>query len=1114
MKMDGLYFAANPRATILLVLLLFAAGIGSLMTMGRQEDPSLTRRFAVITTQFPGAPAERVEALVTEPLETAIREIPEVREVASVTRANISVLAVETREDINEAEVEQTFTEVREAIARARENFPAGVEQTSLTQQYIGAATMVVSLKWDDQDEAKLGMLNRVALDLRDRFQSLPGTEQTELFGDVAEEVRVLVDADTLASLGLTTRDVAGVLRAADAKAPAGQLQQGERQLGVEVSGEFESLDRIRAVPIPLADAETSLRVGDIARLQKAIRSPPQAIALMNGERAIFVAAYLRPNLRVDQWTLSALDMVGGFKSGLPPGLTAEIVFQQNVYVEERLNGLAGNMLVSALIVFAVLFFLMGWRAAIVVGTALPLTILSVLFIINMTGEPLHQMSVTGIVIALGMLIDNAIVMADEYSLRRRRGAAQMEAARKSVHHLFLPLLASTATTIFAFAPIALLPGGAGEFVGFIGLSVMFAVGMSFLLAMTVIPAFSIWLDDEHAHDHEPSAQRFWQEGFVYAPLTRAYRNSLRFVLGRPIYGVLAGFAMAATGFWAMSQLPLQFFPATDRDAFQLSLTLPTTASLAETREAVEHASAIIREEEGIIDIGWVVGQGAPRTYYNVFAINENEPNFAGGWVRTTGPDATRRAVINLQRRLRDALPEARVLALPFEQGPPVPAPIELRVIGPDFQELDRLGNELRELLAQSSNVTYTVGQLRLGAPVLQLQADERAARLTGRSLSDIAGLLQADLDGVIGGSLLEANEELPVRVLLDDAARGDINSVRTKSLPDGNGGFIPVSALGELTLSPEVALITRLDGERDNTVYAFTWPFTFADTVFQEFRQRLEASDFQLPDGYRLEIGGEAEARGDAMGNLFATAVPLIILIVGSLVLAFNSFRHAAVVGLVGVQSVFIAMLAVFLFGQPNGFNAIIGAMGLLGLSINGAIVVLTALATDERSAHRTSMPRLLHLYQTRVEGGPAPQRRRWSKILFWRKLLGSAIVSREMSTEDDLEGIIDTTVDATRHIVATTLTTMGGFLPLILAGDAFWLPLSAAIAGGVAGSAILALYTVPAYYTVLVRRRRLREVRRAVRRKELDRHDWARQQDAATPADGREPLGSPQLA
>ncbi|MCG8440492.1 MAG: efflux RND transporter permease subunit [Caulobacterales bacterium] len=1030
-------FTRYARATVLFVLLIAAAGFGSLHTLGRQEDPSLIERYALVVTAFPGASAERVEALVTEPLEESVMELAELDRVRSVSRAGVSVLDLTLRGDLDETEVDQAWTLVREQVDKAAASFPSGVGAPDIQRQYIGAATMIVALSWADGSEEGLGVLNRLASDLQQRFQAMPGTEETQIFGAANEEIRVLADADKLAALGVSVADMAVALAASDAKAPAGQVRADGVNLGVEVAGEFDGRARVADAPLVQRPGGETVRIGDVARVEKGVESPPSAVGLIDGRRAIFVAAYLQPELRVDRWTVRANDLVAAFAEEAPSAVDVAIAFEQSEYVDRRLNGLAGNLMMSALIVFAVLFFMMGWRAAFIVGTALPLTTLLVLILIGLYGETLHQMSVTGLVISLGLLIDNAIVMVDEYRLKRAKGATRLEAVDGSVRHLFAPLAASTVTTMLAFAPIALMPDVTGEFISMIGVSVIFAVGSSFLLAMTVVPAFAAWFDREP----EPGRRRwFWQDGISWAPLTRVHRWSVRQVARAPAVGVLIGLVLPGAGIVAATQLPQQFFPPTDRDMFQIEMVLPPSASIAETRRETERAVAAISAYEGVESIAWVIGEQTPRTYYNVLGGGSGQPSFAAGWVRTTSKEATRAIIVDLQRRVREEFPAARFLALPFEQGPPVQAPVELLIFGPEFATLDRLGDEARRHLAEAANVTYTTAGLQLGAPVATIEADEAKTRLAGRRLDELAGLVRADLDGVEGGSVLEGVEELPVRVILDDAARRTLASVRGKALPGAPGAAglgTPVSALGDVALEPQVAVIRREQGERVNPIHGHIEPFSLPDIANRDFHRRLEEAGFadQLPSGYHVKIGGVAETSGDAVGGLFATAVPLLILMIGALVLAFNSFGYAGVVGLVGLQSVGLAMFGVWLFGQPMGFNAIVGAMGLIGLAINGSIVVLSALRAAPAAA------------------------------------------------SGDAAAVADVTVEATRHIIATTLTTIGGFTPLLLAGDSFWMPLAAAIAGGVAGSAVLALYFAPAMFAFMARRRSAKEARRARR-------------------------------
>lgn len=1016
----GSLFYRFPRLTLLALFLVIVSGFAALGVLGRQEDPTLVKRYGFVIAQFPGADAERIEALVVEPIERELLELVEIDELNSSSRANIGIIDVAMREDLTEAQVEQAWTMVRDQVSIAEAALPDGVLPIEVRQNYLGAATLVVSLIWPEDVDAGFGVLARLSRDLQDRLRSVPGTEETEVFGAPTEEVRVVLDPERAASLGLTAADVAAILARSDARSPAGRLAGDTLDLTVEVAGAFDSLDRVRDVIITQTD-QGFVRLGDVATVSREITDPPASISVRGGERQILVGAFLEPGLQVDSWDARAQAVVAEFAAA-NPGVDVEILFDQSTYVIDRLAGLAQNLGFSALIVFAVLFLMMGWRSAFIVGSALPLTILLVMVLINLIGEPLHQMSVTGLVVSLGLLIDNAIVVVDDYRLLRARGMERLDALEKVVKTLFGPLLASTLTTVFAFAPIALLPGSAGEFVGMIGVSVIFSILASFALSFTLILALAAWFDDGRAGEANAP---FWRDGLRSKPLAWVYRKLLDATIAQPVVGIGLSLLLPFAGFFAATTLPSQFFPPTERDMFQVRLVLPPASSIYETARRVEDATALLNSYDGVEDVSWVIGESSPRVYYNMLAGTEGRPNFASGYVRTESQAATRRIVTDVQRRAREEFPESQFLAIPFEQGPPRPAPIELQVLGPDLAVLDRIGDEIRLVLSEVPGVTYTEAQLRLGEPVVQLQLDEAAAARAGLSLSDLAGRVRADIDGIVGGTVLEGVEELPVRVMAPTARREGAKLLGPTPLPAGADTAEPglVGAFGPVTLQPETALITRIDGQRANPIYAFLDPFVLPAPALERFQELYESRAEPLPPGYRIAVGGDAENQGDAMGDLMSTALPLLTLMVAAVVLAFNSFRFAGVVFVVGFLSAGLAMFGVWMFGTPLGFNAIIGSLGLVGLSINGTIVVLSALRANPQA------------------------------------VAGDAEATRE------------TVVDATRHILATTLTTIGGFAPLLIEGDSFWLPFAAAVAGGVSGSAILALIFAPSAFVLLSR-------------------------------------------
>jgi multidrug efflux pump subunit AcrB len=570
---------------------------------------------------------------------------------------------------------------------------------------------------------------------------------------------------------------------------------------------------------------------------------------------------------------------------------------------------------------------------------------------------------------------------------------------------------------------------------GSIAISVVLSVTASFLLAMTVVPAVAGFLERRfplRPRDGERDAH-WWVGGFSHSGLRRAYRRSLDAVLARPVLGIGIGLVLPVIGFALGGTLTQQFFPPVDRNQFHLQMSFPGQTGIAETRRQVERARAILDEFDLVGADHFFLGEGAPRVYYNVLVSNDGVSSYASAFVSTASAEATHEVLPRLQARLMEAFPSARVMALPFEQGPPFDAPIELRVVGDDLEILRELGERIRLVLTEVDSITYTTATLSGAEPKVAVLPDENAARRAGLSLADLPDQLDASLSGRPAGTVMERTYEVPVRVRYGDVDRRTLDDLASLPLVTGTGpgyGGVPLEQIARLSLEPSAAAIEHYQGRRINTVQGFLMPFVLPAAALAEFRRRLDAADVELPAGYSLQYGGEAEQRGESVANLISTFVLFLMLMFSVVVLSLNSFRQAGIIGLVGVLSIGLALFGVRLFGYPMGFTALIGTLGLVGLAINGAIIVLSALKADA--------------------GAEA----------------GDATATREV------------VVDATRHIISTTVTTIGGFLPLILFGGTFWPPLATAIAGGVAGSAVLALYMVPAIYIAQVRRRNRRAI------------------------------------
>ncbi|MEM7797153.1 MAG: efflux RND transporter permease subunit, partial [Cyanobacteria bacterium P01_C01_bin.118] len=463
----------------------------------------------------------------------------------------------------------------------------------------------------------------------------------------------------------------------------------------------------------------------------------------------------------------------------------------------------------------------------------------------------------------------------------------------------------------------------------------------------------------------------------------------------------------------------------TNRDQFQIEVERPASSAIATTRTQTLAMRDLIQQHPAVNDIHWFLGANAPSFFYNVVGSRRNASEYAQGIVQLESTDNLRETIRTLQTELDAAFPDAQVLVKQLEQGPPFDAPIEVSLYGPDLEQLRTLGNELRLILSGLDNVTHTRATLTELSPKLALEVDEAAARRVGLSNGAIASQFSTLLDGQLGGSILEDTEDIPVRVQLPKKERGDLASITSVDLLSADGTTVPFSAVASINLQPELSTIARIDGERVNTVQAFITAGSLPSTVLAEFQKVLEEQGFALPTGYRLSYGGEADARGSAVGNLLSTVGVLVVLMTATLVLSFNSFALAGLLAVVAVAAVGLAAMALWLFDSLFGFTAILGTLGLIGLAINDSIVVLAALREDPLA----------------------------------RK--GDAAATRQV------------VLKATRHVVATTVTTIVGFTPLLMDSTGFWPPLAIAIAGGLGGATLLALYFIPSAHLLLHRPR-----------------------------------------
>jgi multidrug efflux pump subunit AcrB len=1012
----------NPYLLVMTIILIFAGGISSWFSLPKLEDPRIPQRFFLIITEYPGASARLVESSITVPLESALASTAEIKVVNSTSSTNSSVITIELDETVDDSNNQQFISRISDRVAAAARDLPSQALPPRIVEEesVASAFTFISALEWKGDGPPQLDILNRIARILKERIETLSGTEYVSLHGEPEEEIHVTVNASEIAELGLSMMQLGQVVQGSDSKSAAGRLFQNNKLTNIEVKGEFDSVARIEQLPIK--SGENNVLLGEIAAVERTHKQPEDNITLFNGQRTVLVASRIKPTEQTDDWTKkvhriidSVTDEVGDLVDIVP-------VFKQSKYTNDRLSVLGQNLLLGMLAVMGVVLIFMGWKSGLIVALSLPLTAGCVLFSLSVFDVKIQQMSMFGMIMAIGLLIDNAIVMTEEVRSRIQAGMDRITALKEAVDHLFTPLLASSLTTILAFMPILLIKGSSGDFIGTISVSVIFAIIFSYALSMTVIPSVCSRLEKPNEQNTSP---RWWVNGIQSTKHRDAFATFLKGTLGKPWLSIILSIALCAAGFMLAGTLPKVFFPAAERDMFEMRVWFEKDISVSGAQEKVLQIDEIIRNQKGVRQTVWSIGDSIPVFYYNQLMNNKQQNYYSEVVITTENVEQSKNLIDDLQTILNDQYPDLQIVTKAFSQGPPVEAPLELRIFGPQTDTLRILGEELRGVIAKQEGVLHTQASVSGGRPKIWFNADEQALADEGLRLDDVARQLRSAFEGIHAGSILEDVVELPVRISVSNQERASIEQLRSFPIMLPNGEWGPAAAFGTFSITPEAAAIGRRNGERVNIIHGYLTQGVKPIDVTNAIVAELTDKNWQLPEGYRWSIGGDAEESNKANASLKENLPVLILLMITSLVLAFRSFRMAAIIGIVAILSAGFGLLSLWISGFPIGFIPILGVTGLIGIAINGSIVVLAALNDNARAR------------------------------------------------AGDIDAITEETIACSRHILSTTLTTIAGFIPLILlVGGQFWPPLAVVIAGGVGLSIILSLWFTPSVYKLWIGR------------------------------------------
>jgi multidrug efflux pump subunit AcrB len=1011
-------FVRHPRLVAAAVFTIAVWGVIALTTMARQEDPAIGWRLGNIVTQLPGESPSRVESLITDQIEHAVREVDEVSHVYSVSRSGVSLVQVQLGDDVSD--VGPVWQKVRHKLLSVAGQLPPGTIGPELNDEIMGVYSVVAAITGKDRSYREL---KDQAEALEDALRFLPRTASTELFGMQQEMVEVELDQAKLAAYDLSFQNVAAAIAKRNTRQPAGRLHVHADELLIEASGEIESDSELAEMELLVTPDGQTLRLGDVGKIRRTTIQPAQPLARINGQPAVMVGARAHKSVRLDDYGAEVARVIDRFREKLPKGMQVEVLQDLAKYIRQRSSDLGGELWQCILFVVLSTVVFIGWRTTAIISTALPLTALIVLVLFYMFGMPLHQMSVMALIMALGMDVDCATVVTEQIHHRwAKEGGDIWHIAAQEANALILPLTVSTLTTCAAFLPIFLLPGGTGEFVRAIPVGVSVCLLTSLFVAVTVIPCICAFvfrnLTDEKAHDDQSAS---W-----FPALARA-RHAMfhRFVVGVTRHPVIS-LLLVVTVMSGMTSVGLllrrDFFSPVQRDQVIVDVYAPQGSALAHTLELVEPVEKLLSKIPEVTSVGSFVGRNAPLVFYNLWVQETYANHYAQLIVNVSDWRQTAEVAQRIQEQLDDQVSEAHYVVHVLEHGAPFVAPFEVRISGPSLEVLEELGRRATSILAATPGVRNI--RNNFGNQALELVADvnEPVARRIGIDQGTVADELRHRIDGLVASQIQEGDERIDINVRLAGAQRDDIadlNAVYFKPTP--SAPLIPFSSVATLSPRWKAASIYRRDSERTLSVLAYPQFGLTAAQVSRNFEPQLTALASTLPPDYRLELGGESEQRHDAESNLRNKTIYTFCIIILLLVLEFHSLRLAGLILAIVPLSIGGAMVGLWLTGWPLNFMAIMGMTMLAGMLVTNAVILVDG-------------------YERRREAGEAmPQL------------------------------VIEGTQERSLHVVVTTANTITGFIPLAISASPLWPPMAIAMIGGLSTSVLVCFVLVPAAYTLL---------------------------------------------
>jgi multidrug efflux pump subunit AcrB len=981
------------------------AGVSAFRSLGRGEDPAFTIRTMVVSAGWPGATVEETLLQVTERIERKLQETPHLKNLRSYTTAGVTTIFVDLQGATTSATIGDVWYQVRKNIGDIRGSLPAGVVGPSFDDDFGDTYGIIFGFTADGFTQHELRDYVEAA---RSRLLGVPDVSKIDVLGAQDERIFIEFSTERLAALGLDYRALTAALQAQNVVQPAGVLQTGDERLFVRVSGAFDNEDDIRAVNFVVGGR--NIRLGDIAQVRRAYADPPQPLFRVNGKSAIGLAIAMRNGGDILALGKNIQREMAGIRTNLPLGVEVTLVADQAVTVDTSISDFTESLWQAIVIILVVSFVSLGVRPGAVVAFAIPFTLAIVFAVMERYGMDLQRISLGALIIALTLLVDDAMTTVDAMIRRLAIGDTKEASATFAYRTLAAPMLAGTLITIAGFVPIGFAKSGAGEYTFSIFAVVAIALIASWLVAVIFAPLIGI--------------------AILKAPKQRAVEGESTGHIPRMFSAFLAGalrlrwltigltVAAFVAAIFLLRYVPSQFFPASDRPELLVDLTLRQNASIYASEAVSERLERALAKDEDIDHWSTYVGRGAIRFYLPLNAQLPN-PFFAQLVVVTKNVEARIRVQDRLEKLLAEDFPDVVARVSPLELGPPVGWPLQWRVSGPDKDEVTRIAQKVAQVIGANDDTRQINFDWLEPARQLRIKVDQEQVHRLGVSSGNLAAVINAALSGSTITQVRDGIYLVNVVARAVETERGDLSTLRALQVPIAGGRTVPLTQFASFEYGQEYPLVWRRNRVPTLTVRADVRHGILPATVVASVEPKMQELSATLPAPYSIALGGIAEEGAESSASVFAVVPVMLLLMITVLMFALQSFKRLAIVlallplGVVGV------VLALLTSGRPLGFVAILGVLALLGMIAKNAVILIVQIETD------------------RAEG------------LRVREAVMRAASSR------------------LRPLMLTAVSTVLGLIPI--APTVFWGPMAFAIMGGLLVATLLTLVFLPAVYVTV---------------------------------------------